>query len=132
MKYICLRYIEPGTFEGMTEDERNAVPGRAFLEADFLKRGMEVTAKDVRLRQLGAFAGAEEKPRQPSQSLSVEGATSRFCIARSQVSDCSRNVLPPTVATDACNVSGLSAPLASMISLALRLRRPTRRRSPPG
>jgi hypothetical protein len=28
MKYICLGYIEPGKFEGMTEDERNAVLGR--------------------------------------------------------------------------------------------------------
>jgi DNA-binding transcriptional LysR family regulator len=25
MKYICLGYIEPGKFEGMTEDERHAV-----------------------------------------------------------------------------------------------------------
>jgi hypothetical protein len=25
MKYICLGYIQPGTFEGMTEDERHAV-----------------------------------------------------------------------------------------------------------
>ncbi len=24
MKYICLGYIEPGKFEGMTEDERHA------------------------------------------------------------------------------------------------------------
>jgi hypothetical protein len=24
MKYICLGYIEPGKFEGMTEDERRA------------------------------------------------------------------------------------------------------------
>ena len=24
MKYICLGYLEPGKFEGMTEDERQA------------------------------------------------------------------------------------------------------------
>ncbi len=24
MKYICLEYIEPGKFEGMTEDERHS------------------------------------------------------------------------------------------------------------
>jgi len=24
MKYICLGYLEPGKFEGMTEDERHA------------------------------------------------------------------------------------------------------------
>ena len=26
MKYICLGYIEPGKFEGMTEDEREIRP----------------------------------------------------------------------------------------------------------
>jgi hypothetical protein len=25
MKYLCLGYLEPGKFESMTEDERNAV-----------------------------------------------------------------------------------------------------------
>src|SRR5215472_8536806 len=60
--------------------------------------------------------------RQLSQSRSVEGATSRFFIVRSHVSDCWRNVVPETDAIDACNVSGLSAPLASMISLAPRFR----------
>ena len=30
MKYICLGYIKPGTFEGMTEDERNAVLDDCF------------------------------------------------------------------------------------------------------
>jgi hypothetical protein len=30
MKYICLGYIEPGTFERMTEDERHAVPTNAL------------------------------------------------------------------------------------------------------
>jgi hypothetical protein len=27
LKYVCLGYIEPGKFEGVTEDERNAVFG---------------------------------------------------------------------------------------------------------
>jgi hypothetical protein len=30
MKYICLGYIEPGTFEGMTEDKRHAVLDECF------------------------------------------------------------------------------------------------------
>ena len=30
MKYICLGYLEPGTFEGMTEDERHAVLDECF------------------------------------------------------------------------------------------------------
>ena len=50
----------------MVAKERVAVAAErvvpSFLEVDFLKRGMEVTAKYIRLRQLGALAGAEEKP----------------------------------------------------------------------
>jgi hypothetical protein len=30
MKYICFGYIEPGKFEGMTEDERNATFDECF------------------------------------------------------------------------------------------------------
>jgi hypothetical protein len=30
MKYICLGYMEPGKFEGMTEDERDAVFDECF------------------------------------------------------------------------------------------------------
>ena len=30
MKYICLGYMEPGKFEGMTEDERHAVLDECF------------------------------------------------------------------------------------------------------
>jgi len=37
MKYICLRYIEPGKFEGMTEDERNAVFDECFEHNDHLR-----------------------------------------------------------------------------------------------
>jgi hypothetical protein len=36
MKYICLGYIEPGKFEGMTEDERNAVFDECFEHSDHL------------------------------------------------------------------------------------------------
>ena len=37
MKYICLGYIEPGKFEGMTEDQRNAVFDDCFEHNDHLR-----------------------------------------------------------------------------------------------
>ena len=37
MKYICLGYIEPGKFEGMTEDERNAVIDECFQHNGHLR-----------------------------------------------------------------------------------------------
>jgi len=37
MKYICLGYIEPGIFEGMTEDERHAVLDECFEHNDHLR-----------------------------------------------------------------------------------------------
>ena len=37
MKYICLGYIEPGKFEGMTEDERNAILDECFEHNDYLR-----------------------------------------------------------------------------------------------
>jgi hypothetical protein len=36
-KYICLGYIEPGKFEGMAEDERNAVFDDCFEHSDHLR-----------------------------------------------------------------------------------------------
>ncbi len=37
MKYICLGYIRPGIFEGMTEDERNVVLDECFEHNDHLR-----------------------------------------------------------------------------------------------
>ena len=37
MRYICLGYIEPGKFEGMTENERNAVFDECFEHSDHLR-----------------------------------------------------------------------------------------------
>ena len=37
MKYICLGYIEPGTFEAMTEDERHALLDESFEHNDHLR-----------------------------------------------------------------------------------------------
>jgi hypothetical protein len=45
MKYICLGYIEPGKFEGMTEDERNAVFDECFEYNDHLRANGHVVAE---------------------------------------------------------------------------------------
>ena len=37
MKYVCLGYLEPGKFEGMTEDERHAVLDECFEHNDHLR-----------------------------------------------------------------------------------------------
>ena len=46
MKYICLGYIEPNTFEAMSESERNAFVDGCFTYDDVLRKG-------------GHFAGGE-------------------------------------------------------------------------
>lgn len=46
MKFICLGYIEPGKFEGLPDDERNALMDRCFTYDDELRRN-------------GHFAGGE-------------------------------------------------------------------------
>ena len=37
MRYVCLGYLEPGKFEGMTEDERNAIFDECFEHNDHLR-----------------------------------------------------------------------------------------------
>jgi hypothetical protein len=44
MKYICLGYIEPGTFEGMTEDEQHAVLDECFEYNDRLRANGQIAA----------------------------------------------------------------------------------------
>jgi hypothetical protein len=44
MKYICLGYIEPGTFEGMTEDGRHAVLD-SFEHNDHLRANGHLVAE---------------------------------------------------------------------------------------
>ena len=46
MKFICLGYIEPGKFEGMSEHERNALVDACFSYDDVLRKN-------------GHFAGGE-------------------------------------------------------------------------
>jgi hypothetical protein len=45
MKYICLGYLEPGKFEGMTEDERNAVFDDCFEYSDHLRANGHLVAE---------------------------------------------------------------------------------------
>jgi len=45
MKYICLGYLKPGTFEGMGEDERNAVLDECFEHNDHLRANGHVGAQ---------------------------------------------------------------------------------------
>src|SRR6202521_200510 len=45
MKYICLGYLEPGKFEGMTEDERNAVFDDCFEHNDHLRANGHLVAE---------------------------------------------------------------------------------------
>jgi hypothetical protein len=45
MKYICLGYIKPGTFEGMNEHERNAVLDECFEHNDHLRASGHLVAE---------------------------------------------------------------------------------------
>jgi hypothetical protein len=45
MKYICLGYLEPAKFEGMTEDFRNAVLDECFEYNDHLRANGHLVAE---------------------------------------------------------------------------------------
>jgi hypothetical protein len=45
MKYICLGYLEPGKFEGMTEDERHAGLDDCFEYNDHLRANGHLVAE---------------------------------------------------------------------------------------
>jgi hypothetical protein len=45
MKFICLGYIEPGKFEGMTEDERHTVLDECFEHNDHLRANGHLVAE---------------------------------------------------------------------------------------
>ncbi|MGZ3709829.1 MAG: YciI family protein, partial [Bdellovibrionota bacterium] len=45
MKYICLGYIEPGKFQGMTEDERRATFDECFEYDDHLRANGHLVAE---------------------------------------------------------------------------------------
>lgn len=44
MKYICLGYVEPGTFENMSESDRNTMPDECFGYNDNCG-GTDITAR---------------------------------------------------------------------------------------
>jgi hypothetical protein len=46
MKYICLGYIEPGTFENMSESERNTVLDECFSYNDKLRKNGHLIAEE--------------------------------------------------------------------------------------
>jgi hypothetical protein len=68
MKFICLGYIEPGKFEGMSEHERNALVDACFSYDDVLRKN-------------GHFAGGEGL--QPPSTA----ATLRFGSGKVSVTD---------------------------------------------
>ena len=45
MKYICLGYIQPGKFEGMTENERHSVLDECFEHNDHLRANGHLVAE---------------------------------------------------------------------------------------
>src|SRR5262245_14127582 len=45
MKYICLGYLTPGTFEGMTEEQRDAVLDACFEHNDHLRANGHVVGE---------------------------------------------------------------------------------------
>ena len=45
MKYLCLGYLEPGKFEGMTDDERNTVFDDCFAYNDHLRANGNLLAE---------------------------------------------------------------------------------------
>ena len=45
MKFICLGYLEPGKFEGMTENERHAVLDECFEHNDHLRANGHLVAE---------------------------------------------------------------------------------------
>jgi hypothetical protein len=68
MKFVCLGYIEPGKFENMPEDERNAVIDSCFTYDDTLRKN-------------GHFAGGQAL--QPASTA----ATLRFKAGKVMVTD---------------------------------------------
>jgi hypothetical protein len=45
MKYLCLGYLQPGKFERMSEDERNAVLDESFEHNDHLRANGHLVAE---------------------------------------------------------------------------------------
>src|ERR1700676_4137812 len=72
--------------------------------------------------------GLSQFSKQHSHVINVDGATGlrlRFFICSDQISACSRNVIAEFERTTVSKCSAVSAPLAAIISLALRFRSDT-------
>jgi hypothetical protein len=50
MKYICLGYLEPGKFEGMTEEQRHAILDECFEYNDQLRANGQTVVAEVGLQ----------------------------------------------------------------------------------
>jgi hypothetical protein len=61
MRYLCLGYMEPGKFEGMTEDERHALLDECFEYNDHLRAAVpfhpRVTTPDVSVSVIRTLPG---------------------------------------------------------------------------
>ena len=62
MKYICLGYMEPGKFEGMTEDEQHAMFDECFDRRDSVLEKRQ--SRDDR-RPLCGNQGTARRPSHP-------------------------------------------------------------------
>ena len=47
MKYVCLGYIEPGKFENLSEEDRNAMLDECFTYDDVLRKGGHFTGGEA-------------------------------------------------------------------------------------
>ena len=66
MKYICLGYIEPGSFEGMTESQRQAMLDECFSYDDVLRKN-------------GHFSGGEAL-QGPSTALTLRWKNGKVAV----------------------------------------------------
>jgi hypothetical protein len=62
MNYICLGYMEPGKFEGMTEDEQHAVFDECFEYNDRLRANGHVATEVQEMRDEGLLRPTLVKP----------------------------------------------------------------------
>jgi hypothetical protein len=68
MKYICLGYLEPGKFEGMTEDERNATFDECFECNDHLRANGHLVAEIRPVTDLSKIIKDSEQRRRRKSS----------------------------------------------------------------
>ncbi len=67
MEYHCLGYLEPGKFEGMTDDERNEVFDECFEHNDHLRANGHLVAEVA--PQHPQTAATSRRPTAPMRRL---------------------------------------------------------------